>query len=193
MRKSVYLLLSMFVFVLVFSLSGLAAERLTAYVSLDEEVARTVINAFQKETGIQVDWVRLSTGEAAARIEAEKRNAQASIWLGGVGLNHIEAKNNDLTTPYLSPNAKNIPAQFKDKENYWCGLYAGALCYVYNTERLKELNLPAPKSWADLINPIYKGHVQMASPQTSGTSYNVITTIVFLYNRNENLRLDADR
>lgn len=190
MKKFSYALVIILVCVLVFSLSGLTAERLTAYVSLDEEIARAVLSAFQKQTGIQVDWVRLSTGEAAARIEAEKQNPQASIWLGGVGLNHIEAKNNGLTTPYTSPNAKNVPPQFKDPDNYWCGLYAGALCFVYNTEILKELNLPAPKSWADLIKPIYKGHIQMASPQTSGTAYNVITTIVFLYNRNETLAFE---
>ena len=104
-----------------------------------------------------------------------------------MGLNHIEAKNKGLTAPYVSPNAKNVPAQFKDKDNYWCGLYAGPLCFVYNLERLKELNLPAPKSWADLIKPIYKGHVQMASPQSSGTSYNVITTMIYIFNHDEDL------
>lgn len=185
MRKVCLALVAILMMVLVFATSGLTAERLTAYVSLDEEIARAVLTAFQKQTGIQVDWVRLSTGEAAARIEAEKQNPQASIWLGGVGLNHIEAKNNGLTIPYASPNAKNVPPQFKDPDHYWCGLYAGALCFVYNTEKLKELNLPAPKSWADLINPVYKGHIQMANPQTSGTAYNVITTLVFLNNRDE--------
>lgn len=187
MKKTKFSLLSLLVIVTIFSLTGLAAERLTAYVSLDEEVARSLINEFQKETKIQVDWVRLSTGEAVARIEAEKNNPQASIFLGGVGLNHIEAKNKGLTAPYASPNAKNVPTQFKDQEHYWCGLYVGPLCFVYNLERLKELNLPAPKSWADLIKPIYKGHIQMASPQTSGTSYNVITTMIYIFNRDENL------
>ena len=115
--KIKYSLLGLLVIVFVLSLTSFAAERLTAYVSMDEEVARSLINEFQKETKIQVDWVRLSTGEAVARIEAEKNNPQASIFLGGVGLNHIEAKNKGLTTPYVSPNTKIIPAQFKDKEH----------------------------------------------------------------------------
>lgn len=68
------------------------ANRITAYTTLDEELAREVFAAFTQETGIQVDWVRLSTGEAVARIEAERANPQASIWFGGVGLGHIEAK-----------------------------------------------------------------------------------------------------
>ena len=80
---------------------------MTAYTTLDEELAREVFNAFEEETGIRVDWVRLSTGECVARLEAEKANPQASIWYGGVGLGHIEAKDKGLTTPYDSPAAHN--------------------------------------------------------------------------------------
>lgn len=65
------------------------AGRVTVYTTLDEELAREVFNAFTEETGIQVDWVRLSTGEAVARIEAERDNPQASLWYGGVGLSAI--------------------------------------------------------------------------------------------------------
>ena len=185
MSKKRLLLIVLLVVSLVLSFSINAAERVTVYVSMDEAIAREVLDAFMKKTGIQVDWVRLSTGEAAARIAAEKNNPQASLWLGGVGLNHIDAKNDGLTTPYASPAAAKIPKQFKDKDNYWCGIYVGPLCFVYNTELIKEKKLPVPQSWADLIKPIYKGQIQMASPQTSGTSYNVITTIINIYNGDE--------
>jgi iron(III) transport system substrate-binding protein len=167
-----------------------AAERVTVYVSMDEAIARETLDVFTKSTGIQVDWIRLSTGEAAARIAAEKNNPQASLWLGGVGLNHIDAKNDGLTIPYASPAAKKIPKEFKDKDNYWCGFYVGPLCFVYNTEKMKEKKLPVPKSWADLTKPIYKGQIQMANPQTSGTSYNVITTMINVYKGDEKKAFD---
>ena len=51
---------------------------------------------------------------AIARLEAEKENPQASVWFGGVGLGHIQAKNKGLTTPYDSPAAANIADNFKD-------------------------------------------------------------------------------
>jgi iron(III) transport system substrate-binding protein len=38
--------------------------------------------------------------------------------------------------------------------------------------------LQAPKSWADLLKPEYKGEVQMANPASSGTAYTMIATLV---------------
>ncbi len=179
----VFALLLVLIFALSVNIS--AAEKITAYVSCDEAIARELLTAFTKSTGIQVDWIRLSTGEAQARINAEKNNPQASIWVGGVGLDHIAAKKDALTTPYFSKKATRIPAQFKDKQGFWCGMYAGPLCYVYNTEKLAEKKLPVPKSWQDLLKPVYKGQIQMANPQTSGTAYNVITTLITIYDGDE--------
>lgn len=51
--------------------------------------------------------------ECVARLIAEKENPQISMWYGGVGLDHIVAKEKGLTTPYESPNAVNIPDKFK--------------------------------------------------------------------------------
>ena len=158
-----------------------AKDKILAYTTLDEPLARAVFEAYEKDTGVKVEWVRLSTGEAVARMEAERKNPQVDIWFGGVGLGHIQAKDKGLTTPYVSPNAKNIPAKFKDKDGYWTGIYAGALCFVSNTNRLKELGLEAPKSWADALKPEFKGHIQMANPASSGTAYNVIATVVQLW------------
>ena len=164
--------------------SAEAADSVTAYTTLDEELAREVFNAFEEETGIRVDWVRLSTGECVARLEAEKANPQASIWYGGVGLGHIEAKDKGLTTPYASP-AATMPAQFKDSENYWSGIYAGPLCFESNTRMLEKYGLEAPRSWADLIKPEYEGHIQMANPGSSGTAYNVLATMVQILGEEE--------
>ena len=158
-----------------------AKDKILAYTTLDEPLARAVFEAYEKDTGVKVEWVRLSTGEAVARMEAERKNPQVDIWFGGVGLGHIQAKDKGLTTPYVSPNAKNIPAKFKDKDGYWTGIYAGALCFVSNINRLKELGLEAPKSWADALKPEFKGHIQMANPASSGTAYNVIATVVQLW------------
>lgn len=156
----------------------LAKEKLAIYTTLDEPLARAVVAAFEEDTGIEVEWVRLSGGECVARLIAEKENPQISIWYGGVGLDHIVAKEKGLTIPYESPNAVNIPDNFKDADHYWTGIYAGPLCFVSNTNLLKELGLEAPTSWADLIKPEYEGQIQVANPGTSGTAYNVLATVV---------------
>lgn len=185
MKKCRLLFIPLLLLVLIGSFSAMAAEKITAYVSTDEELGRQLMAAFTKSTGIQVDWVRLSTGEAQARIAAERNNPQASIWVGGVGLDHIAAKKDGLTAPYFSPKAAKIARQYKDKDGYWCGIYNNPLCFVYNTQKLAEKKLRAPNSWAGLLKPAYKGQIQMANPQTSGTAYNVITTLIALHQGDE--------
>ncbi|MBO2520150.1 MULTISPECIES: ABC transporter substrate-binding protein [Limnochorda] len=167
------------------TLPAAAQQKVTVYTTLFEPTARLVFAEFEKDTGIRVEWVRLSSGEAVARLDAERNNPQASIWFGGVGLNHIEAKQKGLTEPYVSPNIENIPAQFRDPDHYWTGIYVGPLTFISNTERLKELGIDPPTSWADLLNPKLKGEIQMANPGTSGTAYNVVATLVQLWGEDE--------
>lgn len=171
------------------------SNRVTAYTTLDEQLAREVFNAFTEETGIQVDWVRLSTGEAVARMEAEAANPQASIWFGGVGIGHIEAKQKGLTRPYESP-AASMPAQFRDSENYWHGIYAGMLAFASNNNVMDRIGAEPPQSWEDLTDPVYRNQVQVANPGSSGTSYNVLATMVQLLGEDDAFeymnRLDAN-
>lgn len=158
--------------------SAFSAEVVKAYTTMEEPLAKALFDAFEEETGIKVEWVRLSGGEAIARLEAERANPQASIWVGGVGTQHIEAKLRGLSTPYRSRVASSIPARYRDPENYWTGLYVGPIAFCMNTERAKELGLAMPKSWADMIKPEYAKKVRVAHPSTSGTAYNMITTVL---------------
>ncbi|MBQ9403953.1 MAG: ABC transporter substrate-binding protein [Synergistaceae bacterium] len=173
------------IFVMLLAGSGFAAEVVKAYTTMEEPLAKALFDEFEAETGIKVEWVRLSGGEAIARLEAERANPQASIWVGGVGTQHIEAKLRGLSTPYRSRMASSIPARYRDPENYWTGLYVGPIAFCMNTERAKELGLEMPKSWADLIKPEYSKKVRVAHPSTSGTAYNMITTVIRIFNGDE--------
>ena len=177
--------------VLIFTAGVVMAQNsVSAYTTLEEPLAKALFALFQKKTGITVNFVRLSGGEAVARIEAEKENPQASIWVGGVGLDHITAKTKGLTAPYRSREAENTPKEFQDPENFWIGLYVGPLTFVTNLDRARALRLTPPKSWADLLKPEYKGYIRMANPNISGTAYNVITTIRTLNNKDEDRAFD---
>jgi len=169
---------------------AMAQTPLSVYASCEEVFAKVLFEQFTRETGVPISFVRLSGGEALARMEAEKENPQASIWVGGVGLDHITGKAKDLTTPYRSRFANDTPAEFRDPQNFWIGLYVGPLVFSTNLDRARALGLTPPKSWADLLKPEYKGYIRMANPNTSGTAYNLVTTIRTLNNGNEDRAFD---
>ncbi len=165
----------------------LTAQSFTVYTTLEELAAKELFDRYEQVTGIRVDWVRLSGGEAEARMEAERLNPQASIWVGGVGLNHISAKLKGLTTPYFSRAAANTPDQFKDPEGYWLGLYLGPLAFVTNVDRARELGIQPPAGWFEILDSKYAGLVRVANPNTSGTAYNLITCMISLFGGDEDL------
>lgn len=136
---------------------------------------------FEAKYKITVNYVRMSSGEALARIQAEKANPTFDIWWGGPIDSFIAAKKDGLLEAYNSPNYKNLldQAKYKDKDNTWSGIYVGSLGFATNKNWLaKNPNVKAPTSWDDLLKPEFKGQIMVAHPSTSGTSYTALTTVL---------------
>ena len=156
------------------------APSLTVLSTVDEENARKILGGFTRATGIEVRMTFLSTGVALARLEAERLNPQFDVWFGGPSENHIDAKLRGLTQPYASPGAAALDARFRDKENYWASFYMNPLGFGLNTKVLESRGIKRPTSWQDLLNPGLRGLISASTPQTSGTAYNVVVTLVQL-------------
>lgn len=153
-------------------------QKLTLYCGLMEDHMVKAVQDFEKETGIKVEAVRMSSGEIMGRIKAEKNNPKASVWFGGPADAFVQAKEDGLLEKYISPNAAKIPVQFKDADGYWTGIYVGYLGFVSNQKLLAERGIAVPKSWDDLLKPEFKGQVVLANPGSSGTAYTMLATIV---------------
>ncbi len=178
--------LALAVMVVSFAACSMAADRnLVIYSSVDEENATNILNVFSETTGIKVNMVFLSSGPALSRIEAEKNNPQADVWFGAPNENHIVARDRGLSQPYASPSAKELLDNFKDKEGYWHAFYMNPLGFGILPEELKGAGVKEPAAWADLTDPSYKGMIQMPSPQSSGTAYAVIQTLISIFGEDE--------
>ena len=164
--------------------SASAAGRVTLYCSSDEAWCQQAKTEFEKATGITVDMTRKSSGETYAQIKAEAANPKGDVWWGGTGDPHLQAAEENLTQAYVSPNRRRIAEfamnQAKASGDKTIGIYSGALGWGYNSELLTKQGLPAPMCWADLIKPAYKGKIQMANPNSSGTAYTTLATLVQL-------------
>ncbi len=155
---------------------------LTLYCSPQIEWCEAMITAFQKETGISVAMTRKSSGETYAQVKAEASNPKGDVWWGGTGDPHLQAAEEGLTEEYKSPVLAELQdwavMQAEQSGYKTVGVYAGALGFGYNTEQLASKGLPEPKCWADLIKAEYKGEVQIANPNSSGTAYTALATFV---------------
>ncbi len=161
------------------------AEKLTLYCSPQIEWCQLMVSEFEKRTGINVAMTRKSSGETFAQIKAEARNPRGDVWWGGTGDPHLQAAEEGLTQEYASPMLSQLHdwarRQYEQSNKRTVGIYAGGLGIGYNKDVLAKLNLPAPKCWKDLTDPVYKGQVQMANPNSSGTAYTTLATIVQLF------------
>ena len=95
---------------------AVAATTLNAYSIWPENYARPVFAAFQAATGVQVNFLRFSSGEALARIVAEKGNPQVDLLFGGPIETFTAGIGQGVFAPYASPDAATLPARFKGPE-----------------------------------------------------------------------------
>ncbi len=164
--------------------SATAQGALTLYCAVQEEWCRAMTTAFEKDTGIKVSMTRKSSGEIYAQVKAEGSNPRGDIWWGGTGDPHLQAAEEGLTQ-------ENTPAKpgelhdwalsvWKSSKNRTIGIYSGALGFGYNAKTIASRKLPEPKCWADLLKPEFKDEVQVADPNSSGTSYTLLATIIQL-------------
>ncbi len=159
-----------------------AQGNLTLYCSVQEELCRAMVGAFEKETGIKVAMTRKSSGETYAQIKAEAANPKGDVWWGGTGDPHLQAAEEGLSEDYKSPRMTELApwAQkvWDESKGRTVGIYSGALGFGYNVKTIAQKKLPEPKCWADLLDPKFKDEVQVADPNSSGTAYTLLATMV---------------
>lgn len=155
-----------------------------------EEQCQAMAAAFTKASGIKTSYVRMSSGEGVARLDAAKSKPEFDVLYGGPSDGHVAAFNSGLIEPYVSANAAAIPDKYKDKDGKWTGTYVGVLGFCSNTDQLAKAGASAPTSWAQLLDPKLKKQVAIAHPSTSGTSYTAVWTQMVLNGMDEGKTFD---
>jgi iron(III) transport system substrate-binding protein len=155
------------------------AGDITVYTALEEDDVRVYLAEFAKaKPGIKVNLLRLSTGDLAARIVAEKANPRHDVIWGTALTQMVDPRILEMAEVYRPAGIDQVKPQFKDPQGRWfatTGYFAG---FCVNTEVLKKNNLPMPTSWQDLLNPVYKGQIVMPNAASSGTGYLQIVSLL---------------
>ncbi|MEM7444403.1 MAG: ABC transporter substrate-binding protein [Pseudomonadota bacterium] len=161
-------------------------DSLTYYCAAQVEWCEAMAAAFTAETGIPVNMTRRSSGETYAQLLAERDNPRGDVWWGGTGDPHLQAAEEGLTVQYESPMLADLQdwavRQAETSGYKTVGIYAGGLGFGYNTELLEG---DAPACWEDLLDPRFEGEIQVANPNSSGTAYTLLATMVQLLGEDE--------
>ena len=158
--------------------------QLNVICSVQAEWCNMIQTVFAKSTGIKVNMSLKGSGEALAQLIAERANPKTDVWFGGTGDPHLQAAEQGLSLEYKSPALAQLHGwaqqQAAQSKYRTVGIYSGPLGFGYNSELISKKKLPVPKTWNDLLNPAFKGEIQVANPAASGTAYTMVATLVQL-------------
>ena len=143
-----------------------SGKEVVVYTSVDQIFSQPILQDYEKQTGVKVkavyDVEAAKTTGLVNRLIAEKKRPQCDVfWNGEIGKT-IALNEKGILAPYTSPVADEIPSFLVDKNRCWTGFAARARVLVYNTNMLKESDLP--ESIFELTKPEWKGRVAMAYP-----------------------------
>ena len=188
MKRLIGLLVS---FVLCMGMAS--AQQVNVLCSPDLAWCENLGGAFEDATGIGLEFVRLSSSESLARLRAESANPTFDVWFGGTGDPHLVAFNEGVTEFYKPSNWDElIPGLTSAVGETYIPLYTGAIGFVVNEAVLAEAGAPVPNCWEDLLDPAYKGLLAMPNPNTSGTSYTIIATLIQIFGEDRAWEMLAD-
>ncbi|KPN62602.1 iron(III) transport system substrate-binding protein [Aliiroseovarius crassostreae] len=133
-----------------------SADEVNVYSYRQPELIQPLMDAFTKETGIDVNVAFLQKG-MIERLQSEGKRSPADLVLttdisrlNGV----VEA---DLTQPVQSETLEaNIPAEFRDPADQWFGLTSRARIVYASKDRVAEGDVT---TYEDLADPKWKGRI----------------------------------
>ena len=142
--------------------------KVVAYGSLENAAMDPITEAFEKKTGIKVEYFRASATKAMERALTELRAGKAifDVMVNNSGTIEIMRKEN-IFAKYISPSAAGFP---KDEIDPQLGpAYRHTpIGIIYNKSAIGAAD--APKSLEDLVNPKYRGKVVMPDPTQHTTT-----------------------
>ncbi|MGE3627839.1 MAG: ABC transporter substrate-binding protein, partial [Hyphomicrobiales bacterium] len=158
-------------------------DKLVIVTSYPPDTTDTIKAAFEaKHPGVKVEMLRKNTTAGIKYLqETAGNNTSDMFWasapdafevLKGDGL----LQKYDLKVTGIPEKVGAFP--INDPDGYYKGFAASGYGIMWNTRYVQAKKLPVAKTWDDLAQPVYHGHVGMSSPSRSGTTHLTVETIL---------------
>ena len=163
------------------------------YTELAESLDRGFKAYYKKTYGKDVDITFVRPGGwpvCLDKVRAWGGKPDADIFLGAGAPAHEVLKQEGLIVPYRPKGWDKVPADWhgmkvKDQGDLWTCFAPWIVTNLYNEKVLKKLRLPPPKTWNDLLNPIYRGNIVHTLPYASGTMHETIEILMQAFGEEE--------
>ncbi|RPF53497.1 ABC transporter substrate-binding protein [Aquisalibacillus elongatus] len=165
--------------------SGSDGEPLQVYTHNDSEEMDAMVQDIEENTGVELDVLRLSSGEGWSRIQAEAPDVGADMQIGMLHGFGIKAEEEGHLLPYESDEWEDVPDKFQQKDGEWYGTSFWYNLIAVNEDIMKEKGLDVPQTWEDLLDPQYEGEIVLPDPGTSGTAFLFVSTIMQIMGEEE--------
>ncbi len=145
------------------------------YCATDREIAQDLLDQFAKETGVHVE-AKFDTEAAKAvglvnEVRQEKSHPQCDVFWGGGSFFCTILANDGCLAPVPSDLIAAHGEAPCDPHGRWLGFAAAYRVLIVNTEVLDAKS--RPRSYRDLTDPRFKGHVGIANPLFGGMAAHV--------------------
>lgn len=148
------------------AVAGAQAKKVVAYTAHEDNIIASMVPRFKAETGYDLEFVKLGSGDVIKRVKAEAGNPQCDV-IWSIGGEQLEA-DSALLEKYVPKEWAKIAPVFKVGTN-WLP-YTGIMnVLIVNTNLLSASEMP--RGWADLADPKWKGKICSATPDKSGSAY----------------------
>jgi ABC-type Fe3+ transport system substrate-binding protein len=143
---------------------------------ITNQFGRPAMDAFQKRYGIRVNFIRADSIELAVRMtnEAQAGRLQADVYDGTSTAPPV--KKAGLALKWLPDRARRWPPEYRDPEEFWVATNIYVHTPAYNTNLVPKGS--EPRSWRDLLDPIWKGKMAWATHATSSGALGFIGTVL---------------
>ncbi|MFP4636676.1 MAG: ABC transporter substrate-binding protein, partial [Nitriliruptoraceae bacterium] len=160
-------------------------DSLSIYTHNDEDEMQGFVEAAEEATDLDIEFLRMSSGEALSRVQAEAPDIGADMMWGMTHSGALELENDGLLTSYDSPEWDDIDDEFVSDDGTWYGWSYWFNIIGVNTDLMDELDLDTPQSWDDLLDEQYEGEIVMPDPRESGTAYLVLASLIQIMGEDE--------
>jgi iron(III) transport system substrate-binding protein len=201
-KRSMAVAITLAVFVSLFILPMIPAQTMAAdkigwvgpvYTELSASLTEGFKAYYKKTYGKDVDITFVRPGGCPVCLDKVRTwggKPDADIFLGAGAPAHEVLKKEGLIVPYRPKNWDKIPAEWhgmkvKDADDFWTCFAPWIVTNLYNEKVLKTLKLPPPKTWNDLLNPIYRGNIVHTLPYASGTMHEAIEILMQAFGEKE--------